>query len=116
MISAEVFFPADEESSRHGSGASGSPSTPWPTGSRTAVGRAVGGRSPAPAHAPLTTPKTCGPTTRRPTTPEGNSRGLEPRQLADLAVYADPADPESTAAKATIAEATTIAVRRLVGQ
>ncbi|CAM5375947.1 hypothetical protein STENM327S_09041 [Streptomyces tendae] len=49
MISTEVFFPADEESSRYGSIASGSPSTPWPTGSCTAVGRAVGGRSPAPA-------------------------------------------------------------------
>lgn len=77
MISTEVFFPADEESSRYGSSASGSPSTPWPTGSRTAVGRAVGGRSSAPAHAPLTTPKTFGPTTRRSTTPEGNSRGPE---------------------------------------
>ncbi len=77
MISTEVFCPADEESSRYGSSASGSPSTPWPTGNCTAVGRAGGGRWPAPAHAPLTAPKTCGPTTRRSTTPEGNSRGLE---------------------------------------
>ena len=33
-----------------------------------------------------------------------------------LAVYTDPDDPESTAGNATIAEATAIAVRRLVGQ
>ncbi|WP_399945189.1 hypothetical protein ACGH52_34610 [Streptomyces sp. BBFR25] len=37
-------------------------------------------------------------------------------RAAGLAVYADPDDPESTAGNATIAEATTIAVRRLVGQ
>jgi beta-lactamase class A len=33
-----------------------------------------------------------------------------------LAVYTDPDDPETTAGDATIAEATAIAVRRLVGQ
>ncbi|WP_435863774.1 serine hydrolase [Streptomyces tendae] len=41
---------------------------------------------------------------------------LPPDRAAGLAVYADPADPESMACNATIAEATTIAVRRLVGQ
>ncbi|GAA1287893.1 hypothetical protein GCM10009579_58970 [Streptomyces javensis] len=156
MISTEVFFPADEESLRYGSSASGSPSTSWPTGSCTAVGRAVGGRSPAgagsraPDHAE---DMWADDTSVDDTTPGGNSRGLEapptrrshrrasreadrgqdrdrstgraqrrrdravrgPR-AAGLAVYADPADPESTAGNATIAEATTIAVRRLVGQ
>nr|WP_268980274.1 serine hydrolase [Streptomyces tendae] len=37
-------------------------------------------------------------------------------RAAGLAVYPDPADPESMVGNATIAEATTIAVRRLVGQ
>ncbi|MBZ6114544.1 MULTISPECIES: hypothetical protein [Streptomyces] len=41
MNSTEVFLLVGEESSCYGSSASGSPSTPWPTGSCTAVGRAV---------------------------------------------------------------------------
>ncbi|MFI7325009.1 hypothetical protein ACIBQ3_10085 [Streptomyces rubiginosohelvolus] len=93
MISTEVFFSAEEESSRYGRSVSGSPSTPWPSGSCTAVGRAVGGRSPAgagsrdPDHAEG---MWADGTSVDDTTPGGNSRGLEDPAISSISPACQP--------------------------
>lgn len=99
--------------------ASRAPSTPWPTGSCTACGagcrRATAG---AGSRSPDRAEDTWSDDTWR-EQGERNDVGIvlpPDRAPLVLAVYTDPDDPDSTAGNATIADATAIAVRRLVGQ